>query len=108
MATLDTNSVGATAGEITITTGAYITLFVNTKTGTDGQYRVGIEVYDGSFWIPTERSITGNGVLTINCVADKARAYLMKLPSRMRRIAERIVVPDTEYRFKWMNPLIVK
>jgi acyl-[acyl-carrier-protein] desaturase len=40
--------------------------------------------------------------------ADKARAYLMKLPSRMRRIAERIVVPDTEYRFKWMNPLIVK
>tara|TARA_B100000809_G_scaffold107339_2_gene105839 strand:- start:10877 stop:11869 length:993 start_codon:yes stop_codon:yes gene_type:complete len=40
--------------------------------------------------------------------ADKARAYLMRLPDRMRRIASRITVPDTEYKFKWMNPLIVK
>jgi acyl-[acyl-carrier-protein] desaturase len=27
------------------------------------------------------------------------------LPDRMRRIANRIVVPDTAYDFKWMNPL---
>jgi acyl-[acyl-carrier-protein] desaturase len=40
--------------------------------------------------------------------ADKARTYLMRLPDRMRRIASRITVPDTEYKFKWMNPLIVK
>ena len=39
--------------------------------------------------------------------ADKARTYLMRLPERMFRIAERIVVPDTEYEFKWMKPLIV-
>jgi acyl-[acyl-carrier-protein] desaturase len=37
--------------------------------------------------------------------AEKARAYLMKLPERMERIAERIVVPDTKHQFKWMNPL---
>lgn len=37
--------------------------------------------------------------------AEKARAYLMKLPERMERIAERIVVPDTDHQFKWMNPL---
>ena len=38
--------------------------------------------------------------------AEKARAYLMKLPERMERIAERIVVPDTKHNFKWMNPLV--
>ena len=37
--------------------------------------------------------------------ADKARTYLMRLPDRMKKIAGRIVVPDTEYKFKWMNPL---
>jgi acyl-[acyl-carrier-protein] desaturase len=40
--------------------------------------------------------------------ADKARSYLMRLPERMRRIANRIVVPDTDYNFKWMQPLVVK
>jgi acyl-[acyl-carrier-protein] desaturase len=40
--------------------------------------------------------------------ADKARTYLMRLPDRMKRIAERIVVPDTDYKFKWMQPLVVK
>ena len=40
--------------------------------------------------------------------ADKARNYLMRLPDRMRRIAERITVPNTEYKFKWMQPLVVK
>ena len=40
--------------------------------------------------------------------ADKARSYLMRLPDRMRRIAERITVPDTDYKFKWMQPLVVK
>ena len=39
--------------------------------------------------------------------ADKARTYLMRLPDRMRRIANRIVVPDTDYKFKWMNPLSI-
>lgn len=40
--------------------------------------------------------------------ADKARTYLMRLPERMRRIANRITVPDTDYNFKWMQPLVVK
>ena len=39
--------------------------------------------------------------------ADKARTYLMRLPDRMRRIANRIVVPDTDYKSKWMNPLSI-
>ena len=36
--------------------------------------------------------------------AEKARDWLMKLPVRMQRITERIVVPDTKYNFKWMQP----
>ncbi len=38
--------------------------------------------------------------------AEKARDYLMKLPERMYRITERIIVPDTKFEFKWMKPII--
>ncbi len=38
--------------------------------------------------------------------AEKARDWLLKLPERMYRITERIVVPDTKYNFKWMNPVM--
>ncbi len=38
--------------------------------------------------------------------AEKARDYLLKLPERMYRITERIVVPKTDFQFKWMNPLV--
>tara|TARA_R110002124_G_scaffold66515_7_gene181088 strand:- start:7989 stop:8972 length:984 start_codon:yes stop_codon:yes gene_type:complete len=38
--------------------------------------------------------------------AEKARDWLLKLPERMYRITERIVVPDTKYNFKWMNPVV--
>ena len=37
--------------------------------------------------------------------AQKARDYLLKLPERMYRITERIVIPDTKFDFKWMNPV---
>ena len=39
--------------------------------------------------------------------AEKARDYLMKLPSRMTKIAERLVVPAEEKLFKWVQPSIV-
>jgi acyl-[acyl-carrier-protein] desaturase len=38
--------------------------------------------------------------------AEKARDYLMNLPDRMYRITERIVVPNTHYHFKWINPIV--
>jgi len=38
--------------------------------------------------------------------AEKARSYLMRLPERMERIAERIVIPDSNHQFKWMNPIV--
>lgn len=36
--------------------------------------------------------------------AEKARDYLMKLPARMARVSERLVVPEQGYIFKWVNP----
>ena len=38
--------------------------------------------------------------------AEKARDYLMRLPERMYRITERIVVPNTKFEFKWLNPIL--
>lgn len=38
--------------------------------------------------------------------AEKARDYLMKLPARMTKIAERLVVPAEEKIFKWVQPAI--
>jgi acyl-[acyl-carrier-protein] desaturase len=35
--------------------------------------------------------------------AEKARDYLMKLPERLERIADRMKIPDDQYRFKWVE-----
>ena len=36
--------------------------------------------------------------------AEKARDFLMKLPARMARISERLVIPEQSYIFKWVEP----
>jgi len=41
----------------------------------------------------------------LNDSAEKARDYLMKLPARLQRISERIVIPDKQYEFKWIGNL---
>ena len=35
--------------------------------------------------------------------AEKARDYLMRLPDRLSRIAERTVIPEEKYQFTWMK-----
>jgi acyl-[acyl-carrier-protein] desaturase len=40
--------------------------------------------------------------------AEKARDYLLKLPARMTRIAERMTVPSEEKLFKWVQPALIK
>lgn len=37
--------------------------------------------------------------------AEKARDYLIKLPDRMLRISERIIIPQQQYQFKWVKAL---
>ena len=40
----------------------------------------------------------------LNDDAEKARDYLMKLPSRMLRLADRMKVPENSFQFKWVDP----
>lgn len=40
--------------------------------------------------------------------AEKARDYLMKLPSRMAKISERLILPDETKIFKWVEPALIK
>jgi acyl-[acyl-carrier-protein] desaturase len=42
-------------------------------------------------------------VRDINSGAEKARDYLMALPARLRRIADRTRIPELEYEFSWIN-----
>jgi acyl-[acyl-carrier-protein] desaturase len=44
----------------------------------------------------------------LNDEAEKARDYLMKLPSRMLRLADRITIPENSYQFKWVEPAHLK
>ena len=39
----------------------------------------------------------------LNDEAEKARDYLIKLPARLERIAERMKFPEDQYKFKWVE-----
>ena len=39
---------------------------------------------------------------------EKARDYLMKLPDRMKRLADRMKIPENSYQFKWVEPARLK
>jgi acyl-[acyl-carrier-protein] desaturase len=39
--------------------------------------------------------------------AEKARDYLMKLPARMERVAQRMKIPAESHTFKWVQPALV-
>lgn len=40
--------------------------------------------------------------------AEKARDYLMKLPERMAKISERLVLPEETKIFKWVEPALIR
>ena len=40
--------------------------------------------------------------------AEKARDYLMKLPARMAKISERLILPEETKIFKWVEPALVR
>jgi acyl-[acyl-carrier-protein] desaturase len=41
-------------------------------------------------------------VTGLNEQGEKARDYLMKLPDRLLRLADRMKIPEKEYKFKWI------
>ncbi|WP_291274041.1 acyl-ACP desaturase [Flavobacterium sp.] len=40
--------------------------------------------------------------------AEKARDFIMRLPDRMKKISERLVLPDQTHIFKWVQPALIK
>ncbi|MCF1421016.1 acyl-ACP desaturase [Mangrovimonas futianensis] len=44
----------------------------------------------------------------LNDEAEKARDYLMNLPTRLTRLAERMKIPNEPYQFKWVEPAALK
>ena len=40
--------------------------------------------------------------------AEKARDYLMKLPARMAKVSERLVIPAESTIFKWVEPAMIR
>lgn len=40
--------------------------------------------------------------------AEKARDFIMKLPERMKKISERLILPDETHIFKWIQPALIK
>lgn len=42
-------------------------------------------------------------IVNLNDSAEKARDYLMALPNRLKRISDRIKIPEKQYKFKWIG-----
>jgi acyl-[acyl-carrier-protein] desaturase len=49
-----------------------------------------------------------NNISGLTDEAEKARDYLMKLPARMAKVSERLIVPVDSYIFKWVEPALVR
>ena len=47
-------------------------------------------------------------IVNLTDEAEKARDYLMKLPARMAKISERLVLPNETKIFKWVEPALVR
>lgn len=76
----------------------------------DSAQRIG--VYTASDYVDilqklNEKWDIGN-INGLTAEAEKARDYLMKLPERMRKISERLIIPDEGHIFKWVEPALIK
>ena len=76
----------------------------------DSAQRIG--VYTASDYVDilqklNEKWDIGN-INGLTAEAEKARDYLMKLPERMRRISERIIIPEDGHIFKWVEPALIR
>jgi acyl-[acyl-carrier-protein] desaturase len=47
-------------------------------------------------------------ITNLTAEAEKARDYLMKLPARMAKVSERMVLPDETKIFKWVEPALAR
>jgi acyl-[acyl-carrier-protein] desaturase len=70
----------------------------------DAAQRLG--VYTSHDYIDIMRSLIDewkiDGLTGLKENGEKARDFVMALPDRMSKIADRIKIPDTEYKFNWI------
>lgn len=76
----------------------------------DSAQRIG--VYTASDYVDilqklNEKWDIGN-INGLTAEAEKARDYLMKLPERMKKISERLIIPEEGHIFKWVEPALIK
>lgn len=66
-----------------------------------------VNVYTTQDYIDILRSLVDHwdigNITGLNDLGEKARDFLMGLADRLQRISERIAVPETQYRFKWVD-----
>lgn len=71
---------------------------------TDAAQRIG--VYTAADYVTIVRQLLKEwnieGLAQLKDSGEKAREYLLQLPARLERIAERIKVPQLEYKFRWI------
>ncbi len=76
----------------------------------DSAQRIG--VYTASDYVDILRKLIEKWQIDkingLTAEAEKARDFLMKLPDRMARISERIVIPQEPHIFKWVQPALIK
>ena len=74
----------------------------------DSAQRAG--VYTAADYVDILRKLTEKWQIDkingLTAEAEKARDYLMKLPDRMAKISERLVIPQESHIFKWVTPAL--
>ena len=66
-----------------------------------------IKVYTTEDYIDIMKSLFKKwnieNIMDLNDSAEKARDYLMALPKRLKRISDRVKIPEKQYEFKWIG-----
>ena len=81
MATLDTNSLNDTVGEIALTTESVVTLYVLGATGSHAKHRVilqGSPTGSGANWRRAGSAVRGVGAETYIIAAERVRAKVVR------------------------------
>lgn len=68
-------------------------------------------VYTANDYVDILRKLTEkweiDKITNLSAEAEKARDYLMKLPDRMAKISERLVLPTETKTFKWVERAVI-
>ncbi|AMM50240.1 fatty acid desaturase [Rufibacter sp. DG15C] len=72
---------------------------------TDAAQRIG--VYTSTDYVEIMETLIREWKIStmtgLNENGERARDYIMQLPNRLRRVAERLRVPELQYKFKWIE-----